>query len=396
MRLIPIYVGYFAAFGISIPFFPSYLRALGLSGPEVALVLGVGPLFHLGVPLAWGWLADRLRRPDWLLRLACAGACLALLPLVWARDLPAVLASYALHQLFAVPILALLDSLALAEVRRSGGEYARLRLWGSASFLVICSGAGYLFTLRERTDAEPLVPLMMSAGYGLAALAALRIRSDPADRPPRPHLGDLRALLASRRFLFILILAPLHWATLAPYHAYLGILALERGFPPATVGHAFAVSVVAEILAFYFFRRLAGRASLAALLAIASLATAARWLLVARSTSAGALIALQSLHALSFGVFWGAAMAWVASCVPPALRATGQALFTTVVFGLGNLVGYAGAGLLYDPKGAASGGGGPAPAFVAAGFVALIPFALAVAAATWSSAGHQRRDPAPP
>ena len=90
-----LYIGYFGAFGISIPFFPTYLCGLGLTGAQVAMLLSVAPLFHLGVPLFWGWIADRTRRPDLLLRLACAGAALALVPLAGARTLPGLLGAYA-------------------------------------------------------------------------------------------------------------------------------------------------------------------------------------------------------------------------------------------------------------------------------------------------------------
>jgi MFS transporter, PPP family, 3-phenylpropionic acid transporter len=389
VRIVHVYVGYFAAFGISIPFFPAYLRGLGLSGPEVALILGVGPVCHLGVPLAWGWIADRTGRPDLLLRVACAGAALALVPLALARSLPAIVASYAVHQLFAVPILALIDSLALAQIRKSGGDYSRLRLWGSASFLACCLGAGLLFTWRGRGAGDPWVPLLMSAGYALAAVAALRVRREPAVDGGgvtlvRPNSRDVAALLRNRRFLFILVLAALHWATLAPYHAYLGILAIQRGMPPSIISQAFAVSVISEIAAFYFFPALARRFALPSLLAVASGATAVRWFLVATTSSAAALVGLQSLHALSFGLFWAAAMSWVASSVPPTLRATGQAVYTTVLFGLGNLAGYTVAGLLYD-RGA---GGGPALAFLAAGALAVVPCLLALAArARMSRAG---------
>lgn len=380
MRIVSVYVGYFAAFGISIPFFPAYLRGLGLSGPQVALILAVGPVCHLGVPLAWGWLADRTGRPDLLLRVACAGASLALLPMALARSLPAVLAAYAVHQLFAVPILALIDSLALAQVRRRGGAYSRLRLWGSASFLACCWAAGLLFTFRGRGAGDPLVPLMMSGGFALGAVAALRVRREPAgaegEAVLRPHLRDVATLLRNRRFLFILILAALHWSTLAPYHAYLGILALHRGMPPSIISNAFAVSVICEMVAFYVFPTLARRFPLPTLLAVASGATAIRWFLVAITTSATAMVALQSMHALSFGLFWATAMSWVAGSIPASLRATGQALYTTTLFGLGNLLGYTGAGLLYE-RGAA---GGPEPAFYAAAAVALIPFTLALVA----------------
>jgi MFS transporter, PPP family, 3-phenylpropionic acid transporter len=388
-----LYIGYFGAFGISIPFFPTYLCGLGLTGAQVAMLLGVAPLFHLGVPLFWGWVADRTRRPDLLLRLACAGAALALVPFAWARTLPGLLGAYAVHQFFAVPTLGLMDSLALDRARATGSDYTRLRLWGSASFLLVCWLAGLLFTARGAPGGDPLVPLLMAAGYALAAIAALRVRGEPGRLPP--HLREVAALLSNRRFLYILLLAPLHWATLAPYHGFLGILALHRGFAPSTISHAFVVSVIAEIAAFFYFPALRRRFPLTVLLAVGAAATSLRWLLVVLTDSAPALIALQALHALSFGVFWGSAMAWVAESVPPQLRATGQALFTTAVFGLGNLLGFSAAGLLFDagtrgcrPAGASA---GPTPAFAAAAAFELLPLIMAlIATARRTVPGHPR------
>jgi PPP family 3-phenylpropionic acid transporter len=372
-RLRLIYVGYFAAFGVSIPFFPAYLRGLGLGGRQVALVLSLGPLFHLGVPLVWGWLADRTRRPDLLLRVACTGAALGLLPLAFVRGLPALLAVYGVHQLFGVTVLGLLDSLAVDQLKRSGGDYTRLRLWGSASFLVTCWAAGASLSFGAGPQGNRLVPLLMAGGYGLAALAAFTVRGGEPGREP-PHARDLVALLRNRRFLLLLLLAALHWATLAPYHGFLGLLALHRGWSAATISHAFIVGVLAEIAAFHYFPRLQRGWSLPALLAVAAAGTSARWLLTAHAPSAAVFVALQALHALSFGLFWGAALAWLAGVVPPSLRATGQTVFTTATFGLGNLLGYTGAGWLYHPQ------TGPTRAFTAAAILELAPLALALAA----------------
>jgi len=58
--------------------------------------------------------------------------------------------------------------------------------------------------------------------------------------------------------------------------------------------------------------------------------------------------------------------------VPAPLRATGQALYTAVVFGVGNAVGYQLAGLALDGYGRA------APLFAWAGAIELVPLLGAV------------------
>jgi PPP family 3-phenylpropionic acid transporter len=369
------YVCLFITSGVSVPFFPPYLRGLGLSGRQVSMMMSIAPLLHLGVPLGWGWLADRTRRPDLLLRIACAGAAIAIVPLAGVRAVPALLAIYAGHQFFAVPVLGLADSLALDRMRKTGEDYTRVRLWGSGSFLLVCALVGWVLDARHRTG-DPLVPLLIAGGYLAASAAAFGLRGEPG-RPP-PHWREVRALLGNRRFLFILILAPLHWAALTPYHGFLGILALDRGLPTSTVGTAFFVSVLAEVAAFVVFPRLRARFGLERLLAFMAAASAVRWLLIAGvpfgRPSAEGFVLLQLVHAASFGLYWASAMAWLAGAVPPALRATGQTLFTAATFGLGNLLGFSAAGRLYDFTGSAE------AAFIAAAGLEMIPLAMALLA----------------
>jgi PPP family 3-phenylpropionic acid transporter len=274
-----------------------------------------------------------------------------------------------------VPILGLGDSLALDRMRKTGEDYTRVRLWGSASFVLVCALVGPLLDARGRTG-DPLVPIMIGVGFLAASAAAFGLRGQPGRTPP--HLREVRALLVNRRFLFILVLAPLHWAALTPYHGFLGILALDRGFPTSTVSAAFFIAVLAEVAAFFAFPRLRRRFRLEALLAFMAAVSVARWVLVAGvpfgRPSAGAFLLLQVLHAASFGLYWASAMAWLADAVPPALRATGQALFTAATFGLGNLIGFAACGRLYDYT------GGAEAAFLAAAGLELIPLIMALLA----------------
>jgi PPP family 3-phenylpropionic acid transporter len=325
------------------------------------------------VPLGWGWLADRTRRPDLVLRLVCLAACLLMLPLVFVRSMPAMLLLYAAHQAFAVPIIGLTDAIALERVRlgaTSGADYGRIRLWGSFAFAVSSLLVGQLLRLRGSLDGDPLVPTFIATSFGLAFLTSLTLTGH--GERERPHARDVSALLADKRFLFILVLAPLHWGCTAPYHGFLGILFRDRNLPQTLLGLSFMVSVGAEMAVLFFFRKLRARFRLAPLLIVAFAATSVRWVAVALVRDPVALVSLQAVHALTFGVFWGSALAWVGECVPPRLRATGQTLFTGVMYGAGNMTGMLGSGALYDHF------GGAETAFLVAGLLELVPLVLLV------------------
>lgn len=365
------YACYFTGVAVTMPFFPPYLRGLGLSGRQISLMLATAPVLYMFTPLAWGWLADRTRRPDVVLRIVLFGAFLGVLPLIFVRTMPEMLGVYALHQLFSVAIIGLVDSLALERVRQ-GDDYGRIRVWGSVSFALTCAVVGSVLAARGAVPADRLVPMLMAGTLAGSFLASLGLAGRRAE-PERPHASEVWLLLRDRRFLLLLAVAPLHWAACAPYNGFFAILVQDRGLSPAVAAQGFTISVVGEIAVLYFFRRLRARFRLVPLLALAFAATVARWWAIAAiGPSAIGLVALQTIHALTFGVFWAAAVAWLGECVSPRLRATGQTLFTAMTFGVGNIVGVLGTGWLYDAF------GGAGPAFVIAGVVELLPLALIV------------------
>jgi PPP family 3-phenylpropionic acid transporter len=362
------YVAYFTAVAVSLPFFPPYLRGLGLTGRKVSWVLALAPVCHLGVPLFWGWLADRTRRPDLALRIAAAGAALLFVPLIGVRAMPAILLLYGVHQAFNVAIPGLLDSLAIERVRKLGEDYGRIRVWGSVSFTAMCLALGPLLTARGSKPGDALVPILMVATLGLAFLTSLGVRGMGAAE--RPHASDIRALVRDPRFVLLLVVANLHWACTAPYHAFFSILLQDRGLSPQVMSNAFVVSVLGEMAAFFFFSKIRRRFALSTVLAWAVGSSILRWIVVARSGSPAVLVLVQVIHMLTFGAFHAAAVAWLAECVPAKLRATGQTLYTASVYGLGNLLGMLGSGALYDAT------GGAATSFLVAGVLELLPLAL--------------------
>ncbi len=366
-----LFTAYFAAVGVSLPFFAPYLRNLGLSGRQLALMLSAAPVCHLLTPFIWGWAADRSQKPQLLLRIACLGSVLAYLPLIWVRTLPALLAVFAVHQFFAVAVPGLIDALALERVRRHGDDYGRIRIFGSISFTASCLLMSPILAARGPRGGDPLIPITLAILLGSMALLSLMLRSERIEAAKRaPRLADIRVLLRDPRLLLLLVVAPLHGACLAPYHGFFGILLQDRHLSSQVLGNAFVVSVVGEMVSFFFFRRISSRFRLSGMLTLAFAASVVRWAVVAYSQSPTILVGTQAVHALTFGLFHATAVSWLGACVPPALRATGQTLYTAAVYGIGNLIGMLAAGAIYDRT------GGATAAFLTAAIIEIIPFLL--------------------
>jgi MFS transporter, PPP family, 3-phenylpropionic acid transporter len=367
-RLRLFYFLYYGAVGANLPYFAAYLRGLGFSGEQIGTVQMIGPILAVPVALGWGTLADRLGAPGRALGVACAGSALFALFLPVART-PLALAVVVLGQsLGERAVVPLADAATLEWARQGAGPaYTRIRVFGSIGFVVLAQGLGLLLAARGDRSADAAVPLTIASCVVGYALAAQRLPLAVAATAARPHLQEALALLRDPRLVTLLCACGLHWATCAPFHLLFGVLVRDLALPASVTGLAMATGVGAEVLALLAYPRLARRFGTRTLFAVAFGGTALRWALVAVARGAPALVGLQLLHALTFGLFWGASMQALTALVPPRLRATGQALYSAVVFGVGNAVGYQLAGSGYDRL------GGVGPLFAWAAAVEVIP-----------------------
>jgi MFS transporter, PPP family, 3-phenylpropionic acid transporter len=368
--IVGFYVLYFAAVGIMVPYLPPYLRSLGLSGAEIGALMSIGPLLMMVVPPVWGYVADRSQRTTALLKLAALGAGLAFTPLVGVTAFWSIAAILVAHALFFTPITALADTVAIAEARRLGTEYARLRLWGSVGFIVSSFG----FALYLERDGAPATAVYAVAAFLLcAATVSLALRPVPAKASP-PSLRAAARLVTDPRLVAFYLACALHWASAAPYHILFAVHLEDLNVLPRFVGIGLALAVAAEVCVMWAFVPIRRRVPLFGLLAVAFAATSLRWLLTALATTGAVLAAVQLLHGLTFGVFYVASIAHLERAVPGGLLGTGRALFSAIAMGLGGAAGNALAGTLYDA------GGAPLAFLAAAGLSLLAPLLLALAA----------------
>jgi PPP family 3-phenylpropionic acid transporter len=339
------YVLYFACVGVTLPFLPAYLKSLHMSASEVGVLLALSPALALVAPSLWGHLADRSGRPDRVLRLLGLGACAGFAPLLWARSFAGAAACMAAYAVFNSSITAVIDGIALQRVHSAGGNFARLRLWGSLGF--VCSATAF-GQIAIGADHSTVVVSLALMGSFAAWAWTLDVRTGP--REAEPPFAGLR-LLGQRDLTLMLIASALHWIACAPFHGLFAIHVQALGLPLWVVGLSAGLGVIAEVAVMYAYPRVAERISARHVLGLAFLGSAVRWLGMASASSARALVLLSLLHGLTFGAFYVASIALVSRRVPQGLRARGQALFASFTFGLGGLVGYVGAGVGYDHLG---------------------------------------------
>jgi PPP family 3-phenylpropionic acid transporter len=370
VRLRLFYFLYYANVGAYLSYFAPYLLGLGFRGEQIGTIQAGPSLLAPAVAIAWATWADRRASPVRALRRASAWVALAVLFLPFARTPPALAAVVLAMALGDRAVVPLLDSTTLEWCRADPAvSYGRIRLFGSLGYIVLSLGVGAALSARGDRPADPLVPVVVVVCLVGYALLARGLPETPAHGEPRPGLADALSLLRDRGLLLLLAASAVHWAACAPYHLFFGALVRARGLPAVVTGLGTSLGAAAEIAVLFLFRRIHGRAPLRALLASAFLASSVRWLLLSRATAVWEMVLLQLLHGFTFGLFWGSAVAAMGEAVPARLRATGQALFTAVVFGAGNGLGYVLSGIGYDAVGVA-------PVFAWAGILEVLPFVL--------------------
>lgn len=366
-RLAAVYFAYYAGVGVSMAFLAPYLRGLGFDGKQIGFVAMAQQSVAVAAALFWGAMGDRIG--VWALRCATAGAACALALLPFARTPVEAGLTLACASAFSGGIVPLVDA---ATVHALGAGYSRVRLWGSVGFVCTAEGLGMLLAARGEQAADKAMPIAWCACLAATAFGASRLGEPARGDAERPRVNEALPLLRGAAFLFAT--CALHWAANVPYNLFFGVLVREHGLSSRVTGFGMALGVAAEVAALFAFPALTKRFSIKALFAAAYLVSALRWALLSRADTALSLSLLQLFHGATFGIWWACAIESMRRLVPARLRATGQAVFSAVVFGAGNLSGSFLSGFGYDHF------GGAAPLFLCAAAVeilALLPLVRA-------------------
>jgi PPP family 3-phenylpropionic acid transporter len=364
--------------GVILPFFPVFLDRRGLTGEEIALVLAAPHIGRLvSVPLVSA-LADRMadRRP---LVLGVTGLMMiAGLLLGMVESHRATMAVAAVLLVANSVIGPLADTIALSLERRGLGDYGRMRLWGSLTFITGNLASGFALGIVGDGAVYPT----MLAGLAIALASTMLI-----PRPgPVPPAVDAAALTVLRRPAFVALLAAA--ALIQSGHGALyGFATLTwqaRGFDGALIGGFWAVGVVAEIVLFAVAGRLFAGRSAVSLMVAAGLIGAVRWLLFSLDTGAAATMAVQAMHAGSFALGHIGIMRLIREEVPEERAASATGAYVLLA-GVGQAAALGVAGFLWTRVG--DDAFAPMAAFSLAG-VALL--AATRAARRGSSAQHDR------
>ena len=348
-RVFKLHYGFFfGVLGLYVLYLPPYLRARGLDGAQIGLIFALLPLMKIALPPLTGPWADRMGSPARIVQASGVGSFLAAVALAGADGLAAITLAMAAFAVFRAPTPPLVDALALSQLPAQGETYGRARLVGSAAYAVVVLVVGRVL---DRVGLDP-VPALLA--LGLAGVAAVSFgfptgRAGPVSEP-RTSLGLLRSNPALRR---VLVCTALHAVSGAGFVQFFTIHLEDLGHPdPYGLSSAgWALGVTCEVVILHWGHVLLERVGAVRCLLVAYAATAVRWFLTGTLESAAGLVAVQSIHGLTFGLFFLATVSLVQATVERGEEGTAQSLFSAAAFGVGNVIGALVAGQAYDALG---------------------------------------------
>lgn len=347
-RLSAWYFFYFAFIGAFAPYFTLYLQSLEFSAREIGLLMAAGPVMRMLAPAFWGWLSDKSGRRAPIVRQSAALTAAAFAVFFAAEGFWPVLAGIALTFFFWTAAHPLVEALTLDHLRGRTEEYGRIRLWGSVGFVVSVLGVGALL------DLMPL-PALLWACFGLLLgvfACALALR-DGGAQPAAHHAPSLRLGLRRPEVLALFAACFFMSAAHGPLYVFFSIHLVDHGYGKTVVGALWSLGVVAEIFVFIYLPQLMRRWSLRAIL-LASFALAVlRFLLIGWMVeSLALLLAAQVMHGATFGAYHAAAVAALNRWFPSQQQGRVQALYGSISFGAGGMLGNAVSGEAWTALGA--------------------------------------------
>jgi MFS transporter, PPP family, 3-phenylpropionic acid transporter len=352
--------------GTLLPFIPLYLADRGLGAGAIGAMLAASALAALVAGLAWAYLADRRVRPERLVVAATCSAALVAISLPVARGAAAIAAVIVVITIVRSP-LALLDPITLRRLRTSSRtDYARIRLRMSAGWTASALATGAIY----QAGGLRLIPFIyapLSLVVGLWVWR--RVRPDGAVEvdAARPVVKVRAVPLLLAGFLVACLLLGI---SLAATQNFLVLQIDYLGGGALLVGAAAAFQALTEIPTMGYTHVLTQRFGHRVLFAIGCgiyLAVFVAWAFVGSALLAALL---KLVVGVAFALTFVSAVMITNDLTPSRLRATGQALMKSVLFGVAPIIGALGGGLVYGSLG---------PRFMFLGATLLVAAAGAIA-----------------
>jgi len=329
------YFFYFVLIGVYIIYLPKMLTQQGFSATQLGIIYAAAPMMRFLLPFLFRRF---LSLDDRVYRLALGLMLISsLLFALTVHSFGSYLLINLLYGASMGAILPYVDTIALQVITRE--YYGKVRLWGSIGFIVIALWLGQVLEGMGQAF------VYLGAASFLTLLAGwYLVRFDPHRDVPVDRESE-RAFSLTKYWAFW-VSAFLLQVSYGGFYNFFTIYESAHGFSQATISYLWSFGVICEIAMLYFQGPLL-RGHLLRIIQFATFASVVRWALLWLWPDILAVSYLsQSLHAISFALYYTATIAYVFQLYTQ--KKLAQQFYLGMTFGLGGSVGAMLAGWIYD------------------------------------------------
>ena len=349
-RIAGFYFFYYAFVGMFAPYWSLYLQSLQFGAIDIAILMSLQPVMRMVAPNVWGWLADYSGKRREVVVMAASLSALFYLGLFATTSFWGLFIILLLMGFFWSASMPLVEATTLTWLGKNTAHYGRLRSWGSIGFIVSVVGLGYAFDYIA-------IAWLLWAGLVCEMGVLIFARQIPPTEVLAHHTDHqpIKQIVLQPRVLALFSACFLMAVAHGPYYTFFSIYLVGHGYAKSVVGGLWALGVICEIGVFFVMPALVRHFGFTRILLISFGAAVLRFLLIGWAVDIMVLLLLaQALHALSFGAYHAASLGLVHEFFQGRHQSRGQALFGSLTYGAGGILGGLASGPIWQHWGASA------------------------------------------
>lgn len=346
----------FCSTGVLIVYLNLYLKRAGLSDSQLGTAAAIPSLMTIFSPPIWGMIADSVKDMRRVLVVLFLAAGMLYPLLLFTNNYYAILGIIMLTSFFYLPNIPLSDALTLNHIARYGGDYGRIRLWGSigaASSMLL-----FKVILKDGSNA------VNQFGYGLfsvfvffvvfrllGAIWSLIVPQPEDVESRKPVKWKELTKFITVNLILVLTAALIARTAMQAYYVFFSIYLDRVGISDSSKGIFWALGVASEVGMMFFVGKLINKIGMKRTLALSMLGMTVRLFIYSLELSVIGIVFAQLFHSLTFSTFHISIVNFVNNAFPGRIRASGQTLYNSVVWGIGGIIGAKVCGEISDTYG---------------------------------------------
>lgn len=364
-RLSSFYWFYFATLGSFIPFWGLYLADAGFNAIEIGQLMAVVMGTKIIAPYLWGWIADHRGNRLSIIRMGAVLAVLGFAGVFLSTTFWWLFLVLLVFSFFWNAILPQYEALTFNYLAKNEHQYSWVRVWGSIGFVVSVTVVGIVLTSMSITHL-PIIILTLLLGIALSTF----VIADHAGGSHKAEHLPLLQILKNKQVIALLAACLLVQASHGPYYTFYSIYTESHGYERSWIGVLWAIGVMSEVVVFALMPWLVKRFGLRLLLLASLFSGSLRWLLIGFFIDNALMTTFaQIFHASTFGIYHAVAIAYIHRYFKGKNQGKGQALYSSVSFGIGGALGSLLGGYLWESAGASI-------TFTSAALLSLLAFMI--------------------